>query len=53
MTTSTTEGHIADPQLAQYGVQRIEWAAREMPVMRQIRERFKRDRPMEGVRVAG
>jgi adenosylhomocysteinase len=53
MTTSTTEGHIADPQLAQYGVQRIEWAAREMPVMAQICERFKRDRPMEGIRVAG
>jgi len=53
MTTSATEGHIADHKLAQHGVQRIEWAAREMPVMRQIRERFKRDRPMEGIRVAG
>ena len=51
--TSTAEGHIADPKLAQHGVQRIEWAAREMPVIAQIRERFKRDRPMEGIRVAG
>ncbi len=56
MTTSTSpdvDGDIANAGLARHGVQRIEWAAREMPVIRQIRERFKRERPMEGVRVAG
>jgi adenosylhomocysteinase len=56
MTTSTSkpaEGDIADPLLARHGVQRIEWAAREMPVIRQVRERFKRERPLEGLRVAG
>ena len=56
MTTSTPsgiDGDIANAGLARHGVQRIEWAAREMPVIRQIRERFKRERSMEGVRVAG
>ena len=56
MTTSTSkpaEGDIADPLLARHGVQRIDWAAREMPVIRQVRERFKRERPLEGLRVAG
>jgi adenosylhomocysteinase len=56
MTTSTPsdiEGDIANAGLARHGVTRIEWAAREMPVIRQVRERFKRERPLEGIRVAG
>lgn len=47
-----TAGHIADPALALQGVRRIEWAAREMPVLAQIRERFTKERPFEGVRMA-
>ncbi len=50
--TTRTGGDIAHPELAPLGVQRIEWAAREMPVIRQIRERFARERPLDGVRVA-
>jgi adenosylhomocysteinase len=55
MTTSTTstDGDIANAGLARHGVQRIEWAAREMPVIRQVRERFSRERSLEGIRVAG
>jgi adenosylhomocysteinase len=34
------------------GNQRIEWADGQMPVLRSIRERFGRERPLEGVRVA-
>jgi len=34
------------------GAQRIEWADGQMPVLRSIRERFTRERPLEGVRVA-
>ncbi len=49
--TATSAGHVADPALARDGIRRIEWAAREMPVIRQIRERFAEDRPLEGVRV--
>ncbi len=34
------------------GVRRIEWADRQMPVLRAIRERFERERPLEGKRIA-
>jgi adenosylhomocysteinase len=43
---------VADLSLAEQGVTRIEWADRAMPVLRQIRERFSRDRPLDGVRIA-
>ena len=49
MATSTTQGDIKDPTLAPEGVLRIDWAAREMPVVRQIRERFAREKPLEGL----
>ena len=45
-------GHIKDPGLAQAGVARIEWAAREMPVTKLISDRFKRERPLEGAKLA-
>ena len=51
MTVETT-GDIADARLAADGVRRIEWAEREMPVLRQIRERFAKERPLQGVRMA-
>ena len=38
-------------RLAEEGVRRIEWAAREMPVIGQIRERFAKEQPLKGVRV--
>ena len=47
-----TAGEIADRTLAAEGVRRIEWAAREMPVVTQIRERFADERPLEGLRVS-
>src|SRR5205814_8867436 len=37
---------------ADRGRRRIEWAEAEMPVLRQIRERFERERPLEGLRVS-
>src|SRR5512136_3233074 len=43
--------HVKDLGLAPEGVLRIEWAEREMPVLRSIRERFARERPLEGVRL--
>jgi adenosylhomocysteinase len=43
---------VADLALADAGTRRIEWAEREMPVLRLIRERFTHERPLEGVRVA-
>ena len=43
---------IRDITLAPEGVHRIEWADRQMPVLRAIRERFARERPLAGLRVA-
>jgi adenosylhomocysteinase len=43
---------VADPALADEGVNRIEWAEREMPVLRLIRERFGREKPLDGLRLA-
>jgi adenosylhomocysteinase len=42
---------LADPALAPQGRARIEWSDGQMPVLRRVRERFERDRPLEGVRV--
>ena len=50
--SDATACEIADPGLAVEGVRRIEWAAREMPVVAQIRERFAAARPLEGLRVS-
>src|SRR3990172_8826755 len=43
---------IKDNSLAEGGRRRIEWAEREMPVLRTILERFKKERPLKGMRVA-
>jgi adenosylhomocysteinase len=50
--TDTPRHDIADASLAARGKARIEWAERSMPVLRQIRERFAKERPFEGVRIA-
>jgi adenosylhomocysteinase len=46
------DSDLADLALAPAGEARIEWADAQMPVLRQIRERFARERPLDGVRVA-
>ena len=43
---------VKDPGLAGQGRERIEWAAREMRVLGLIRERFEKERPLDGLRVA-
>jgi adenosylhomocysteinase len=45
------ESDVADPSLAGEGQRLIDWAAREMPVLAIIRERFARERPLEGLRI--
>ena len=52
-TQSSTKSDIHDPRLAEEGVRRIEWAAREMPVIATIRERFAKEQSLRGVRLAG
>src|SRR5947209_16048720 len=45
------ESDIKDISLAPQGKRRIEWAEREMPVLRLIRERFAAEQPLRGVRL--
>jgi len=42
---------LTDINLAAEGVKRVEWAEREMPVLRLIRERFEHEKPLDGLRV--
>lgn len=51
-TTVRTNYEIKDPSLAPKGQQRIEWAGREMPVLRLIQERFAQEKPFAGLRLA-
>ena len=53
MTARVTQGDVRDRSLANSGIRHIEWAAREMPVVRQIRERFRRERVLSGLRISG
>jgi len=43
---------IKDASLAEVGKQRIEWAYREMPVVRLIRGRFATEKPLRGIRIS-
>jgi len=43
---------IKDITLAEDGRQRIEWAAREMPVLKLIRQRFEKEKPFKGIRIS-
>src|SRR6266705_2720900 len=52
MTTSF-RGDVKDISLAARGKDRIEWAAKDMPVLRLLRERFAKDMPLKGVRMSG
>ncbi len=52
MVNPTIDHDVKDLALADDGVSRIEWAAREMPVTRLIQDTFERERPLRGVRLA-
>ena len=52
MATKQAKGDVKDLSLAQEGINRIEWAAREMPVVNLIRERFAKEKPLAGLRLA-
>jgi adenosylhomocysteinase len=50
--TSTTPGYdVKDMSLAEQGLARVRWADGQMPVLRNIRERFARDKPLAGLRL--
>ncbi|HEX5465855.1 MAG TPA: adenosylhomocysteinase [Candidatus Limnocylindrales bacterium] len=52
VATSPPAHDVADLGLAAEGRRRIEWAEREMPVLRSIRERFVAQQPLAGLRIA-
>ncbi|MGE5663057.1 MAG: adenosylhomocysteinase, partial [Deltaproteobacteria bacterium] len=47
-----TGSDIRDIRLAKAGRSRIEWAKKDMPVLQAIGDRFARQRPLKGVRIA-
>ena len=49
--TRSVEFDVKDLGLASNGKQRIEWAEREMPVLRLIRERFAEEKPLSGIKL--
>ena len=51
VTRTPTPSDIRDPGLAEEGRRRTDWAARQMPVLRSIGERFQRERPLEGISI--
>jgi adenosylhomocysteinase len=51
-TTMTTPHDVKDAALAERGRLRIAWAEASMPVLRQIRERFEKEKPLKGVRLS-
>ena len=52
MAVQSTQGDVRDLSLAKDGVNRIQWAEREMGVLRIIRERFAQEKPLQGLRMA-
>ena len=50
--SSSTKNDVRDLSLAGRGKTRIEWADASMPVLRQIRERFAKEKPLTGVRLS-
>ncbi len=44
--------HVKDLKLAEEGLKRIEWAEKDMPVLRQIRERFSKEKPLKGKKIS-
>ncbi|MDQ4025947.1 MAG: adenosylhomocysteinase [Actinomycetota bacterium] len=48
----TIPSDVFDTSLADAGRLRIEWADRQMPVLQRIRERFAKERPLDGMRIA-
>ncbi|PSB02508.1 adenosylhomocysteinase [Merismopedia glauca] len=50
-TPTKIKCEVKDLALAPLGKQRIEWAGREMPVLKQIRDRFAQEKPLAGIRL--
>ena len=51
MAITKPQGDVKDLSMADEGVRRLDWAAREMPVLAQIREKFSDNRPLNGIKI--
>ncbi|MDO8626840.1 MAG: adenosylhomocysteinase [Candidatus Diapherotrites archaeon] len=51
-TVAKQKQDVKDLSLSGKGLQRIEWAEKEMPVLRLIKKRFEKDKPLKGTRIA-
>jgi adenosylhomocysteinase len=49
---TTAKCEVKDLSLAEEGKKRIEWAEADMPVLRQIRERFAKEQPLKGIKIS-
>ena len=52
IVSNNISSDVKDLSLAEDGLKRIRWAEREMPVLRQIKERFSKEKPLRGLRLA-
>ena len=52
MSKTVEKCEVKDLALAEQGKQRIDWAEADMPVLRQIRERFAKEKPLQGLRLS-
>ena len=52
VTAAPATGEVKDLSLAEAGRKRIDWAERDMPVLRAIRERFEKEKPLAGMRMS-
>lgn len=52
MTTMSLNYDVKDMALAEQGKKNIEWAYKDMPVLAQIRERYKKEQPFKGLRIS-
>ncbi len=52
MVTVSVKHEVKDLGLAPLGRQRIAWAGRDMPVLRQIRDRFAAEKPLAGIKIS-
>jgi adenosylhomocysteinase len=50
--TATPKGDVKDLALADEGRRRIEWAERDMPVLKAIRDRFEKEKPLAGMKMS-
>ena len=52
VAAAPAKGDVKDLSLAEAGRKRVDWAERDMPVLRAIRERFEKEKPLAGMRMS-